>query len=221
MGVAAVTLVLMLAAGVSAWADVVELTTGERVEGKAAKATDERVSVDVGGQTLTFDRQKVRAIYFGSGPGSAAAGARLSPGREAVQIVKAVESATRAGLTYRDYLTRTADAQVQLDRHLQEVTRETPQVATAIVKAMTYYTQASRAWRAQIGYGKTEEQYSAVYVVLLDPPARDCPRIRKLTAGPRPEDSSGQMELVGSAVPTVWACASDEIAEAERLLGQK
>lgn len=51
-----------------AYADVIELKTGQRVEGTLKQATPASVSVEVGGQTITFTGDKVRAIYFGVAP---------------------------------------------------------------------------------------------------------------------------------------------------------
>jgi hypothetical protein len=60
--------VFVLIAASSALADVIELKTGQRVEGTLKQATPASVSVEVGGQTITFTGDKVRAIYFGAAP---------------------------------------------------------------------------------------------------------------------------------------------------------
>jgi len=49
-------------------ADVIELKTGQRVEGTLKQATPASVAVEVGGQTITFEGDKVRAMSFGSMP---------------------------------------------------------------------------------------------------------------------------------------------------------
>ena len=51
-------------------ADVVELKTGQRVEGTFKQATPAGIVIEVGGQTITFKQEKVQAIYFGSAPAS-------------------------------------------------------------------------------------------------------------------------------------------------------
>ena len=63
---------LLLAFPVGGGADVVELKTGRRVEGTLKQATPASVSIEVGGQTITFTGDKVRAIYFGAAPTPAA-----------------------------------------------------------------------------------------------------------------------------------------------------
>jgi hypothetical protein len=67
MGMLRVIFILMLLAPVPVVADVVELTTGERIEGKAAKAGDNEVTVEVGGKRLSFPRAQVRTLHFGTG----------------------------------------------------------------------------------------------------------------------------------------------------------
>ncbi len=59
---------LLLFVPLSAWADVVELTTGERVEGAGVRASPDHVTIQVEGRTLILDRERVRAIYFGAPP---------------------------------------------------------------------------------------------------------------------------------------------------------
>lgn len=60
-------LVLVLVAG-PAHADVVELKDGRRVEGTFRGASPAIVAVEVGGRTMTFPFEEVRALYFGSAP---------------------------------------------------------------------------------------------------------------------------------------------------------
>ena len=116
--VAGVTTLFIALAWAIALADVVELTTGQRVEGTFQQATPRGVSIEVGGQTITFEQEKVRAIYFGSAP---AAAVPPSPAREALLSLKALQSVTRAGIAYREYSQRVNDAKIQVDRVLDEL----------------------------------------------------------------------------------------------------
>lgn len=76
-------LVLALCAASPALGDVIELKTGERIQGKSAVATSERVSIEVGGQTLSFDRDKVKGISFDeSGAGPAASRGSIELGEK-------------------------------------------------------------------------------------------------------------------------------------------
>jgi hypothetical protein len=58
----------LLAVPSIAGADVVELVTGERVEGTGVRASPDHVTVQVGGRTVILDRATVRAIHFGPAP---------------------------------------------------------------------------------------------------------------------------------------------------------
>ncbi len=53
--------ILFLISARASWADVVELTTGQRVEGAVKRVTSTAVLIEVGGQTISFEREKVRA----------------------------------------------------------------------------------------------------------------------------------------------------------------
>ena len=101
------------------WADVVELKTGQRIEGTFKQATPTGVVIEVGGQTIRFDREKVRAIYFGSAPPgqvSPAISGSTERAKRALDAVRALQSATRAGVNYREYSARVLDAKVSVDR---------------------------------------------------------------------------------------------------------
>lgn len=47
--------------------DVVELVSGERIEGKVREVGTATVLVEVAGQSITIDRQRVRTIRIGQG----------------------------------------------------------------------------------------------------------------------------------------------------------
>ena len=73
-----VTVLVLGLAVAKSQADVVELNNGQRVEGAFKQATPLGVVIEVGGQTIRFDVAKVRAIYLGAPPASAAPTARPS-----------------------------------------------------------------------------------------------------------------------------------------------
>src|SRR5437867_2825999 len=93
-------------------AELVELTGGEWVEGALKEATPGGVVVEVGGQTVRFSRDRVRAIYFGASGQSAqpAQPARQAPTApepvlppsstaDALQVVKSLRSAVLSGMS--------------------------------------------------------------------------------------------------------------------------
>ena len=72
------------------FADVVELKTGQRIEGTFKGADDASVRIEVGGQVVTFTPEQVRAIYYGSSPAHAPANA--DPGARSRRYVLASPS---------------------------------------------------------------------------------------------------------------------------------
>lgn len=60
---------LCLVAGTArfVWGDVIELKTGQRVEGNFKQATPNGVVIEVGGQDIRFKTDQVRAIYTSGG----------------------------------------------------------------------------------------------------------------------------------------------------------
>jgi hypothetical protein len=202
-------------------ADVIELKTGQRVEGTLTQTTSVSVVVEVGGQTITFDREKVRAIYFGAAP--AASLAQPSARDEAMKALKGLRSVAQGGIAYRDYAPRVSDAKIVVDRYLGEG-QESPDRAP-IRESMEYYVYAASAWNSSVSRSGYEEiavnplmQRCQPLMAELGRSQRDDallwrstdPRMRLMTAG----------ILIGSrGVPIIWACAADKITEAEKLLG--
>jgi hypothetical protein len=209
----------MLLLSPCAFADVVELKTGQRVEGKLRHATPAGVEIDIAGQNVRFPAENVRAIYFGSAPLG-----QMAPAAGPLAPVRAMASATKSGITYRDYAPRVVDARVKVD----EVTKNTPdQARTAIVGAMRLYELASRAWSYQINepIGGFVE---LAQTVESDEMMRKCPTmgalIEKGNAQAHKMNRVGIERLrvvgieIGFNVPAIWSCAADKIAEAEKLL---
>ncbi|MGD0265797.1 MAG: hypothetical protein ABSD47_12715 [Candidatus Methylomirabilota bacterium] len=64
---------------------------------------------------------------------------------QALDALKALRSMTQAGLSYRDYIPRLADTQVQIDRYLQTGTNSA--VKAGLANTMGIYKLASSAWQ--------------------------------------------------------------------------
>jgi hypothetical protein len=73
VGVALAAALVMASA--PARADVVELRSGERIEGKLQQATPAFVAIETNGRIVTYPTDQVLAIRFGTAPPAAAAGA--------------------------------------------------------------------------------------------------------------------------------------------------
>jgi hypothetical protein len=212
---------LLLFAAPPLHAGVIELKTGQRVEGTVKQPAS--VSIEVGGQTITFEVDKVRAIYFGAGPAQTTVA--MTP-VDPVAPLRALASATKSGVTYRDYATRVVDTRVRVD----EAIRTAPEPARGpIVAAMRYHELASKAWNYKIRepLGGFREIAQAVET---DETLRLCPAMAKLLesgnakAAELKRTGEERLRVVGVEIafdiPSIWACASDKIAEAEKLLGR-
>lgn len=202
------------------WADVVELKTGQRVEGNFKQATPAGVVIEVGGQTITFEQEKVRAIYFGPTPTPQVLPSALD---EAIKALKALESATKGGVSYREYAPRVIDAKVIVDRYLGMPISGDQSIRQAVADAMSFYVLASTAWNGRVVRGGTESFVAAG----RDPAVQKCPAAKQAAEEPRRASPSprilGEDYAIGSALayfglPSLWSCASDKIAEAERAL---
>ncbi len=235
-------IVIALLVAPPAFADVIELKTGQRVEGTLKTATPASVTVEVGGQAITFEGDKVRAIYFGAAPVSGGVQS-VTPAREAITALRGLESATSARVSYRDYGPRLQDTKIVVDRYVQS--RAEPEAQPTIQAAMDFYLLASRAWALQIIRGPSQAQYENVG---RDPVISQCQRLsefvdkistgldRGATRRFTKEESAGMVLSSPPALQRVWSCASDKIggeasemslsltaleaAEAEQLLGK-
>jgi len=204
------------------WGDSVELKTGERIEGTFKQATVDRgIVIEVAGQPITIPLEKVKAIYFGTAP--SASPTASTPTQEALDALRALRSVTENGISRRDYTPRLLDTKVKVDRYLASAAKDPARNAMALT--MRFYQLASEAW---------EESVSAVHageVIVGDPVLSACAALNK--AGPLiqsrtplpAEEKLKNPVLVGIFVGThpqvLWACASEQLAEAERLLAPR
>jgi hypothetical protein len=205
--------ILLLVAFATIRADTVELKTGEKIEGKFKQATQAGVVIEVGGQAVTFGIEKVRAIYFGSAPVSQQVPSQIG---QALDALKALNSVTSAGVTFREYSTRVLDAKVVVDRFLASAPQDPAH--DAISSAMGYHEMASQAWsttfRRPLSGGP--DTFLEVGTKLQHD---SCPEAVKLVeraatnhAGP------GDLGLfVGQHPGPLWQCAARKVAEAESI----
>lgn len=215
---ARLTLALVLLLGThmsTASADVIELKTGQRIEGTLKQATPASVAVEVGGQTITFEGEKVRAIYFGAAP-AVTSGAPSLRG-DALRALKGLQSATAGGVTYRDYGPRATDAKIIVDRYVEEDKADPEPVKASIAASMKYFTLAGSAWSASISRGGN-------YSFVLDPAVKECAvAVKAIGEGGRFGGGGlSQATIDGIALSVrfqvLWSCAADKLAEAEKLL---
>lgn len=222
--------------------DTIELKTGERIEGAFKQATAAGAVIEVGGQPITIPLEKVKAIYFGSAPTRTATAP--APSDEAVDALRALRSVTGSGITYRDYSQRVLDSRVKVDRYLSSQSGDGPELGRAIRVAMLEYELASRAWRANVEI--LSDLWKSMGDTMQDPEVAKCPAVRVVTTlvdNSRPTNPNAQdraailgikapdrattlgIKLANAGrdnlAPDIWACASAQVAEAERLLAQR
>ena len=152
--------------------------------------------------------------------------------QEAAQALKAVQSITHLGVTYRDYQPRIGDARIKVDQYVARPGHDA-YLAALLNRVMGYYALASHAWEVTIrgdGLPGWYEKKEAVWKVMQ---AADCRPLREFTQaraesfslwGRRSEymaDVSDYLEqrLFGNVVPTIWQCASQAMLELDEVLG--
>jgi len=118
-------------------------------------------------------------------------------------------------VTYRDYLTRLADAKVQIDGDSGGVSRD---LASEIAASIRYYALAGETWQQKIMNLKGDRE-NAIYTVL----SRDktCDHLQPVRSALISKDEYTRFEATEAAVPAAWSCASDHLAEAEILGSRK
>ena len=192
-------------------ADVVELKTGEQIQGKFRQASSGGVVMEVAGQSITLPLGKVRAIYFGTGP--AVVAKQASPASEALEALEALESlqsVASGGPSYRDYAPRVLDARVQIDRYLRLPSRGDGDIRNAIGLALRYYELASQAWNASIFKNRTAAA-EVNRIIVEDESMKQCLGLSVYFFDSNPF-------VLGQNPSFFWPCAKDKIAEARRLL---
>jgi hypothetical protein len=190
-------------------ADVVELRNGQRVDGVFRQGSGTNVTIEVGGQRLTFPSSQVRAIYFGTAPAST--GTPQASGRQdALKALRGLQSVTAGGVTYREYGGHVNDANVRVDEYLREPTTDDGGTRAAIAAAMRYYVIASSVWSTAISSDDQTLRQLRLTPLREDPLIKQCPDS---------ERAFNWVELMGQAsqVALFWKCAGDKITEAEHL----
>jgi hypothetical protein len=210
VGFIAISAVVSLSSSVLA--DVIELKTGQRVEGTFKEATASNVTIEVGGQTITFERGRVRAIHFGAAP----IAAQASELQEAIKALASMRSVVTSGVGYREYAPRVLDAKVIVDRYLQTSSIGDSEIKGAVRQAIQFYIFVSAAWNVYI----TKGDYAAIGA---HPTLSDCPTaLRAVTEyAQRLNQRIDPLTLgvfIQAGFPALWACAADKATAAERLI---
>ena len=205
-------------------ADVVELKTGERLEGTFKQANAAGVVIEVGGQSINMPLAKVRAIYFGAAPSARGAAAQPAGASAALQALKSVQSVTTVGVNLRDYTTRVADAKVIVDQFTQSSPGKTVLFGERasrkpISLAMRYYELAAQAWRLFNSSDRASgnELLNLGTLVQTDAEIAGCSSLKE-AADSQVVREVGIGLMIGRTPAILWRCAADKITEAEQMV---
>ena len=192
-------------------ADIVELKTGRRVEGTFKGADEAAVRIEVRGQLLAFKPEKVRAFYYGDTLGASTS--KPTAGEEALRILKELQAITAARPTYEQYTGQVAHAKFSINVLLPKLTDGA--MRSAVLASVHFFSAAGDAWRvmlrAKAGDSPDRERAEDVRAVIRTS-HNDCAALTRLQPASRDD-------VIDGAVPAAWSCASDKIAEVEKLLG--
>lgn len=199
----------------------VELKTGEHVEGTFKQATPAATVIDVAGQTITISADKIQAMSFGVAVTRPSAG--QAPFQEALDELEGLQSVTGSGISYLEYSRRALDAKVKVDRYLASAA-DSP-LRSAISLAMREYELASQEWNEAINPKYRVHETLLRYIddrMLSEDPK--CPAfaqwhdlVRQNFARNWYVRSFAVDGLITRYQGVVWTCASDQVAEAQRL----
>lgn len=226
--------------------EVVELNGGDWVEGTLKEATPAGVVVEVGGQTITFAPDRVRAIYYrapsqptaaqppppGPPPSTPSPSPAVAPAptagpalpafkgssaaADALMVVKSLRSAILGGMSFREYQNRVNAAVTIVDRYLAALP-DGPE-SESINDAVRYFVLAESAWNNQGAASRT------VWLRKVDALDR-CQAYQDFARAMQSKGDAYYAERVKNyvvisdgVISVLWSCASDKIAEAETLL---
>jgi hypothetical protein len=151
--------------------------------------------------------------------------------REALASLNALHAVLGAGLDYAEYQHRLASTTTMLDQYAERkpVTVPEAEAKTALSSAMNYHRFALSLWAARL-QRDGELSLSAFDPLQVLVERFPCPALQLLvetvmrTYRPRRSDGGNAAIAVDRrwsdrVVPVLWSCASDKIAEAERVIG--
>lgn len=222
MAIVAVVAPVLVVMEMPVAADVVELKTGERIEGKLQSVSpDGGVVIETGGRMVRLDRSGVAAVFFGEAPVSRAA---LRAARDAVRALGAVHAVVMQSVAYPDYATAVAGAAAVVDGYLREPERGDAELRSTVRNVLALYLLGERAWRAI----SEQRDYAAVG---RDPVIAQCPPLTRLLAESREKEgylwgrgrgsdpaTTAGIVIAARGVNPIWACAADKLGVAYQLL---
>jgi len=205
-------------------ADVVELTSGYRIQGTVKEATSAWVMIVVGGREIRIRQERVRSIAFDAGkPPARPAPPPVIPPlpplpaalATALTALGRLQAATTRPLGSSDYAALVDEVRGEVERSLGDPASHQPEVRTAIGSAIRYHAFAAFA-------GAVYEARGDLASVGRDPVIAECPALAELTRreagrlGFDPKDPVVVGLIAASeGASALRACASEKLTEAE------
>ncbi len=195
-------------------ATVLELKTGQKVEGDYLGGSATEIKIKVGSQVLVFPVQDVSRLHFVA---PTPEGDFSDDSLKALRVLRGLQSVTKAGVNLSEYSRRVNDAAVEIDAFLDKYKRGHEEVLAEMREAMELYNTASLAWSRSFGKD---------YFRIRDEDLRRCPALRNFSAQLNPRFFPKGTSVIGlplltSSLPDLWSCADERVTKIEELVKPK
>jgi hypothetical protein len=216
-------------------ADIIDLVSGERIEGKIAHVTDDLIFVETAAGVVLIPRHSVRSIG-----GAPPAGAPAAPGAppaaaasvappaapagtpavsagEVVKALKDLQATATKPISQKEYGAQVALSRELVDKYLKTTDRANRPMSDAASDAVALYEFAASVWASRMTNSAPASAAIGRSAVI-----ERCPALQKIVADYPPvtdqETAWRRGVAVEFEVPTILTCASEKVAEAERAL---
>lgn len=215
LGVIGILATLLVAfCPVSARADILELKSGQKLEGQYVGGSKEEIRFQVGSQTLKFPVAEVSRITIGTSGQEDF----YKAAKEALRQLKALASVVEGGPTYRDYAPRVTDAKIKVDQFLEEYRASPlPRFNQHVAGSLGFYVAAASAWNAKVSRTGARELARDPYVLRCSPLQEEVARMRGGISSPDELSDGVTIQVIG--IPILWKCAHNSMIDAEKVLG--
>lgn len=195
-------------------ADVVELASGQRLDGRVEQVTSSAVVMYRYGGVVTLPRDSVRAIYLE--PGVAAAPPFRLAVQDAVEALRRLADANASSITHAERARRLGEAKAMVDRYVKSPDGPSG-VQEPLGAALEFLTLATTALDPALADGD-------LAAIGRHPALDRCPHLTEAFQWDVPRlrtaDRARNRGLIVSmfGVGALWRCGLERIAEAERLI---
>lgn len=225
---------LLVGAPATGRADVVELTTGQRIQGTVKEATPAGVVIVVGGREMRIRQERIRSISFeavrrapapapspvtvpvAARPPAAPPPPPLPAGvATAVTALGRLQAVTTRPVAPGDYAALVEEVRREVERSLGDAPADHADTRRAIGTAIRYHAFAALA-------GTVYDAKGDLASVGRDPLIAECRQLAELVAGEAARLGLNPIDPVvvgliaaSEGPPALRACASEKITEAE------